>query len=340
MTALIRKLLSQFHLKDQIRGNSNRTLKELNYPLYFKSFQTILDLSEKFVISREVLTFTVQEDTKADSMLLDGKEPVIGKSYFIGPDEIEFDLISNRLIPWPYDIVWLEIEGTGSGYLTWAINMPNKNFVAQYNQKLDLQTIFSSELFDQKDYTHIGYFRVEVHDNPDIAENYLVDIPHPCALINICELNRRENKNRALQVLVNSDSNYDANIQENKDTLLSEAMVILKMVCSLYSRSIEVIERVPEEKLIKRQLKNGKIPSMTYNRVALSPVVRRYIQSSGKDTGGGKLPRRLHWVRSHIRTLANGRQIPVISHLRGLGGNTDSVNRNRFYQLVSGEKDG
>jgi hypothetical protein len=68
------------------------------------------------------------------------------------------------------------------------------------------------------------------------------------------------------------------------------------------------------ERLNRQRAKKGRRPLGAYRKVILGDVVARNGGTSGE---GGHASPRLHWRRGHVRTLASGRQVPVVPHLVG-----------------------
>ena len=112
--------------------------------------------------------------------------------------------------------------------------------------------------------------------------------------------------------------------RKNNDFL---ALLVIKILVMLYSRSVRVIENKVGEKLLKKQRQRGKPESVPFYSVTIPKEIRKYIGHT-ESTGTKK---RLHWVRSHIRTLHDGRKVPVVAHLRGMG-NQKIINK--YYDVL------
>ena len=70
----------------------------------------------------------------------------------------------------------------------------------------------------------------------------------------------------------------------------------------------------PDVKLNKARAKRGRFPLKEHSIVTIVP--NRFI-TAGPDQGGTHASPRLHWRRSHLRTLADGKKIIIPRHLVG-----------------------
>ena len=326
MTALVRKMLQTFRDNPQVFESNGDYMPE-----YVEALPTLMVESGKFIIDPDLVGRPPRE-TDPNDILIDGSPapPDADRYLFFTPDGEEIDLLKQHLLPWPFELCWFEFERLNFGFLTWAMKFPD-NFLQQINLTGRTHNFagYEPEWFNSTKYTHIGFLRIELHDSGDKTI-----VPHPCAMIDLSRIDPRKGKPGILYDTshLDDDQNIDGDLVRD---LYSEALLIVKVISSLYSRSVEVIEERYSPKLIAKQRKAGRVLSMDHHRVRLTPVVRRYLK--GESLPGERKPKRIHWVRSHIRTLHRDtkqeRKVPVVAHLRGIG---DSENiKNRYYQMLA-----
>lgn len=97
--------------------------------------------------------------------------------------------------------------------------------------------------------------------------------------------------------------------------MTSDAMTMIYLVAMLSSTSSEVESHGPRPFATRRRRAAGLDPEMPHRVVRLLPrAVRDAIAADGD---GERAHRRIHWRRSHLRTLADGRQVVVARHVVG-----------------------
>lgn len=107
----------------------------------------------------------------------------------------------------------------------------------------------------------------------------------------------------------------DAGLLLDPDTMIvSEVNFILYLLLMLCSRSTEFRTEPAPEKLNRSRRKKGKAPIPAHRIVSIIPrgVVRDYraAEAEAAERGPRASPR-IHWRRSHVRTLADGKRIAI-----------------------------
>jgi hypothetical protein len=92
-------------------------------------------------------------------------------------------------------------------------------------------------------------------------------------------------------------------------------MLGVYMTLMLNSRSTEISTEQPPAKLNKAREKRGNCPLFTHRVVNLTP--ERFTRGHNEGQGGTHASPRLHWRRSHVRMLPNGKRTVVVRHLVG-----------------------
>jgi len=95
-----------------------------------------------------------------------------------------------------------------------------------------------------------------------------------------------------------------------------ELMQVLYLTLMLGSRSTTISSVVAPPKLNKARIKRGLCPLPDHRVVRIIPD--KYIRASREEAGhSARLPPRLHWRRSHLRHLRDGRVILIPRFLVG-----------------------
>lgn len=90
------------------------------------------------------------------------------------------------------------------------------------------------------------------------------------------------------------------------------------LLMMLHSRSTESRTEPAPDKLNKARIKKGNSPIPEHRVVSIVPYrIAKDIRREYGDAGFLRASPRLHWRRSHIRTLESGKRIPIARMLIG-----------------------
>ena len=104
------------------------------------------------------------------------------------------------------------------------------------------------------------------------------------------------------------------------DRIKGESGFVLYLLVMLCSKTTEAATEPPPAKLNKARAKKGKAPLPAVTRVSIIPKgIAAAMRRDGEGHGDGtvRASPRLHWRRSHIRRLADGKATKVVRHLVG-----------------------
>lgn len=108
-----------------------------------------------------------------------------------------------------------------------------------------------------------------------------------------------------------------------QEMVKGEVGAIIYMMLMLVSRSTETTRVEPPAKLNAARVRRGKRPLKSHTVVSIVPkrIVRRIQREEGEDAAAWhRASPRLHWRRSHVRTLASGKRIVIARMLVGYRG--------------------
>ena len=241
----------------------------------------------------------------------------LSKVQMIPPTKDEITIIRENKIPFPGYFNWFEFTIPNTKY-----NIPVTNgyivipILSYKNNEFELINCDVSP----KKYNKICALRISY------VEDLKIVIPSSSVMIHI---------DKSTDTSVDFEM-FDKNYIYPKDTVsktkvIDSYIAIFVMLTRIYSRTVEVDHNIPSKKLVKNQLRRGRIPSQPYNVVRLHTTIRKYLSSTDNTESDIKIRKRLHFVRSHLRTLKSGVTIPIIAHWRGIG-NLGVVNK--YYELL------
>ncbi len=203
-----------------------------------------------------------------------GKETAFGHTCRIPlPSEVEFQAWEDGLLPLPFPLVWYEclIEGERNGLL--IIENPSKDVSSWAVTRLTY--------FPQHRSTLVSPHTLEAQYKG--GEHFQ-------------GLNVRIHTSRAVPYDLN-ESNYDA-----YDMAAVNLAIYLTVMIS--SRTTEVDVKTAPKMLNKGRIKKGRPPLFEHRVVRIVP--HRYIDRPDGTSGVTRNSPRLHWRRSHVRTLHKG----------------------------------
>jgi len=100
-----------------------------------------------------------------------------------------------------------------------------------------------------------------------------------------------------------------------REGLTNMPLLIVYLALMIGSRTTELTEFVPPPRLNRARAKRGRTELASHRVVRIVP--EKYLRARRAESGMTRLPPRLHYRRSHIRTLQSGRRILIPRFLVG-----------------------